>query len=161
MATFGRTSEDTNDTTYGSTYIWGHKFTISEEGDTSSISAYIYRWAAVNVQMAIYTDDAPPAKVASSATVQNTTGYSWVTADITANLPAGDYWLCICSASDVYGKYATSDEVFYRQTGTYGTWPDTLASWTAYANGIMDIYCTYDPAGGGEESNVLYMLFES
>lgn len=154
MATFGKTTIGTEETSTSSNYIFGCKFTLNENGQVTKISVYCKALVAHNCQCNIYADSAgnptgSPLGVSQEAEVG--TSYAWVHFNyaVSLSLTAGVYHLFIGHQGSVgswYVKYdAGSTDQLSMLSWTYGVWPDPFAGGTK-ADYEMSIYATYTPA---------------
>lgn len=99
-ATFGLTSPGTSIQASGNpNLLMGSKFSLSESGTVSSMSAYIDGTPSGNAKLAIYSHDSlnnvPNALLVQTSSV-GVSGIGWLTAPVSpTSLTAGTYWLVV------------------------------------------------------------------
>lgn len=156
MATFGETGTGTTESQAGGDLVRGSKFTLSERGQISSITAYIRvaNAGTVNVKFGIYTDVAgtpTTLKGTTSAVSFTNTSKSWVTASFTAplDLLAGTYWIMFNNdaGTGTGGLWYGSDTLLSGETLDNETYPAFATTYTvdATVNNRVSIYSTYTP----------------
>lgn len=133
-------------------YLCGTKYACSEAGTITSLSAYVSQsGGASNVQMAVYTTAATPARVGYTGSVAIDVAAAWKTANavVGGTLSATNFWLCINDSGGEFNWYAdsaTGGALNYEESA-FGSWPATLTGWTDYVDYKMSIYCTYTTGG--------------
>ena len=135
-------------------YKWGNKYTLSQQGTFTQVSAYLAdnpdASGGQTLRAAIYADagGSPGALVAQSSTitVPDGQGPGWVDFPVSpgVTLPAGDYWLVLQGGSPSngtrrYGDAAAgaerfnADDLFDGITDPFGTPITSNWSWSLYA----------------------------
>lgn len=162
----------TVDPTFGNTNIGassgssankiGSRYTITDNGNVSSITQYVNQDGSNTVACAIFTNNGstlPDVKVAEDS--GNTTGTgaaAWLTNNITASLTAStQYWL-VGWASDSRTIYwdAGSANQYITDGGTFETWADPWGGTGTRFARALSIYATYTvPSTGAKPNNLL------
>lgn len=166
MATFGSTSETTAvsdkiaDEAGADGLVRGNLFTLSENGNVTSIQAYLSGTnaeTAVDVKYAVYNSSLVFLGETESSP-WDISGNEWIERNFTVplELTAGDYWLVALgdysdfaiasSALSMYGASSGGTSRVHNIGASY-TFPDPVAGTTGTR--LYDIYATYTPATGG------------
>jgi len=155
MAWFGNQDIQNQGATNWATYLGASKYALSEEGQISSISLYLYA-AAGNIRFAIYTDDAGAPDALQCETGIESAGVGWNTIDTTTNptLPAGNYWLAWQVDSDTSNLSVLNGDANQHAylSHAWGAFPDPFGTPDAYQAYAYSIYATYGappPTVGG------------
>lgn len=148
MATFGNTSSTTDLSQTLKNTITAGKFTLSEDGTATSMTANItHSGAAKSYKCLIYRSDNTLIAETETLTSPST---GWVTFNFKSiiNLVAGDYYLCCWSSSatgfaninvvDGAGSGGT-------QAATFATSPPITYTGGDAGTALLLIYCTYTP----------------
>jgi hypothetical protein len=152
MPTFGKT--DIGETAYlrGGNKPAGSRFTLSEGGTITEISACLYADSGtINAKVAVYDVDgsndpnnlvAVSDEVTSIDTSQNT----WHNFTINAELTAGEYYLVLITSGDARWYGTTTGERHYKYSGSYPNFTDPWG--TGGSNAVeYSIYATYTTGG--------------
>ena len=150
MATFGKTAIG-GTSIDGTAPKRGCKFSLSENGDVTSISVYGKKATAgtTTIDVAIYADSAgvPDALSAVGTQITIDTTLQWWTANISVSLVAGTYWLSWIQGTTVIYHYDAgstnqedrgSDALPFDDPWGADLWQDRDVS----------IYATYTPTAG-------------
>jgi hypothetical protein len=126
--------------------IVGSKFTISQTGLATNITAYLNSGSAFKAQAAIYSSDGNTLIGKTQEKVFNNAN-GWVTFDFISQpilAASTDYILMIWSNSSNVNIYRDSGSAQrFQGIGTYPTWPTSV---TSNGQRTYSIYCTYSPA---------------
>lgn len=151
MATFGKT--DTGDTQAAcDDLVIASKYTLSEAGSISAITADVYAAQYTGGKCAIY--DSSLNLVAESESWINLAagGREWheFTVDPPVELAAGDYFLALWGSLIGFSGYydAGSTDQWGQDANSYDGWPDPI-TWDSNEDRALAIYATYTPTGGG------------
>jgi hypothetical protein len=153
MPTFGKTGIGGNNYACSTGRIRGSRFTLSEDGEVTKISACMYAVSGtVSAKVGIYDVDGsndPNNLVAVSEEVTgiDTTPNTWYDFPISAELSAGEYYLMMESSGDARWYADATGERHYSATRTYGdAWfdPFQLGGSSALE---YSIYATYATGG--------------
>ena len=146
--TFGYASIGASSDSEPANYMMGCKFSATEAGTVTKISAYIRALSGTaNVRVAIYSDNSgvPGTLLAQSGAVSVGTTASWVNFTLSCNVSASaSYWLILQWDSSItiyFASGATSQFAYTPQSYASG-FPN---SWTraSYTNWKQSIYATY------------------
>ena len=127
--------------------IVGSRFTISQDGRATNITAYLNSASAFKAQGAIYSrEGSTRIGITEEKVFNNAAG--WVTFNFISQPVLGastDYVLVIWSNSstvDIY--YNTGSAQRFQGSGTYPSWPSSVID--QGSRRTFSIYCTYSPA---------------
>jgi hypothetical protein len=147
MATVGKTTIGSIYRGAAETYIWGSKITMPEDGQISSITAFIKRNTGTYGKFAIY--DSTGKKLAESSPVMLPTVESWTNFPISALCRAGQTYYFVVLADGI--TYILADEGIAGggqevrvSWQTYPTFPETI-DWSEVYDYELSIYATYTP----------------
>jgi len=154
--TFGTTGVGGTPRECASAYIVANKYTLTESGTVTKLSAYLYKkYAPDAFKMAIYSDASPMVKLCEGTGVMPVTaGWADCTISSGGELTAGDYWITLMGDCDWYLYYNAAALHAFAETNTYANgFPANIAAWD-YDDGAVtySIYATYTPGGGGDVS---------
>lgn len=155
---FGNQTEESTKLLIGSDQqSWAGKFTLTEAGNVSKITAYLYTVEADKGKALIYDDDGasgePGTLLGTTAETASITTKAWY--DFTfaspVSLAAGDYYLALMTYEDEDGFYVYANSAGgtsrYTTANFYGTpvspWP---AAGDVHTTNKMAIYATYTPS---------------
>ena len=158
MGTFGFSdfgNEGTASTTTGVDQLAGGKFTLTEDGTVTKISAHLRSSTNRNVKAVIVksSDLTIVANGVSNVTVStaSTTNFAWFDFTFTTNpvLTAADYYLCIVGEGSAlrFACTSTGGHAIFDDTNSYTT-PTNPTDGTTTGVQFYRIYATYTPAGG-------------
>jgi len=160
--TFGYTAE--GGTIYGiyDDDMIGGRYSLSESGEATSISGYVYGYGSGQVgKFGIYDSN----RNFEGGTYEFTAeSYSkaWKTEDLTSsvNLAAGDYYLMMYINDYIGLCYDDASNTWERDNdaGTYPTFPNSFSPDASGTDNKFSIYCTYT-AGGGAAFTPKVMFF--
>lgn len=150
MATFGYTTEATDNPVNVVNRIVGGIFTCPEVGSGVSITAFLNNvGAAYKFKCALYLGDL---SLVSNGVTEERTGFTvhltWYTFDflVAPNLINIPYLIVIWGDAGGALMYDSGGTGRYKDE-TYGAWPDPLVSPNSLDR-VFSIYVTYTPAGG-------------
>lgn len=147
---FGKTDVG-GSSAYRDENLFGSKFTLSEAGDLTKISAYL-KWGEANCKAGIYSDNVgvPNALLANSGEVA-VSAEQWYDFTLSYSASAATYWLVIIDAGDSHYYYsAGSSNQFVYESVVYGAFPNPFPTPDGYQSRAMSIYANYTIAGGEE-----------
>jgi len=126
-------------------HVCGSKYTLSEEGNATSITFHKAGGADANTKCAIYDSSR---NFVEETEERYVSGVGWHTFNLNnspVNLPAGDYILCVWSGESSEAASRDADVAVDRwwDEYAYDGWPASLAAPTR--TGKFSIYCTYTP----------------
>ena len=127
--------------------IVGSKFTISQDGRATNITAYLNSASAFKAQGAIYSSDGSTRIGITEEKVFNNAA-GWVTFNFISQpvlAASTDYVLVIWSNSSNVNIYRdTGSAQRFQGSGTYPSWPSSVSD--QGSKRTFSIYCTYSPA---------------
>lgn len=159
-ATFGLTADNSGGSYTERTQNHDNlnKFTLSEAGDVTSITAWLYG-SAVAWKGVIYADNAgePGALlgVTNSSSTSTTAKFCTASFATAVSLTAGTYWLGIVANGSIrsYENSGGASNTYCYDNGdsnNYASPVDPCPYRNAYQNGYtMNVYATYTTGGGG------------
>jgi len=155
MATFGQTGTLPDWAYNDGGYFIGCKFTLEEDGDIESITAYVRAWGdSVHIKALLCSSADPATILATGAAALCSNGsYSWVTSSFSSayEAEAGEYILGFVNENYVDYRSASGDtgQYVYEADNNYTT-PTAPAGLTAEAK-ELSIYATYTATGSPPE----------
>ncbi len=127
-------------------YIIACKFTCTEAGAATKISAYLNPYGTGQGKCALYADSAgAPGALLATGTEFEFSLQGWHDSTISYALEAGVvYWLAVLTNVIFWSFEAAGDtnQAAYRVGQTYPTFPNPFTQTGAY-NSILTIYCSY------------------
>lgn len=165
MSVFGQESPGGSSTLMNEDYIRAGKFTLSEAGDVSKLSAYMANPNASNQALRglIYAADgesnAPYTYkgITNEVTLNASTAAGWVDFAFASpvSLAAGDYYLGVyggATGSQARLYYAATGAYYYMEAA-YPTPPSPWAGGSGPLNYALSINATYTPAASGKPTH--------
>lgn len=147
---FGKTDIGASDFALGETRCWVCKYTLSEDGDISKITAYVKMvTTAGNMKVCLYDDSAsvPNNLLAESSPVAIGTTYSWVEFTVSYSASAGVYHMGTIQdeGASIKRDSGTSAQVNYK-TMTYPTFDNPFGTPGGTRDYETSIYANYTTA---------------
>jgi hypothetical protein len=151
MGIFGYNVIGTSTKDPGGNTKWAGKFSLTEAGNVTSITAYISALVARDCKCALYSDNAgvPNALLGATATV-SILAVGWYQFNFGAAVPLaiGTYWLCLIQSGTITLYYIAGDANQYKEQ-----WGTVYAAEPTDPFGVVSesdpfkasIYATYTP----------------
>lgn len=161
MATFGTTSIGSNTTGHGTDDSVVNKFTLSEDGDVSKLTAYTKGTLATeNSKGVIYSDNAGEPEdllgTSNSTSVSTTAAWRDYTFASVVSLTAGDYWLGVVSDGPITSYNETTGGS--RRISNDSSYTSPVDPWNVGSDSAgshdTSVYATYTATGGGGSRRV-------